>query len=1002
MTHFRTVFPIVLLLSALIVAPQVSGQQIQQPNTESYNQGITLFENGQYVKSADELNRFADAHPAHELVASARFYEARARGKADPSKAGAHYQQFIQAYPNTVFSQKLILDLATIKKENGDYDEAIAYYKQTLKQSINNKQASRVYYWMAEIEAERGNNEVARVYFLKLADDYPKTDLAPKALYARGRLYLSENDYEAASEAFELLENRYPNDEMTRRIGTALGESYYKQHQYQKALDALKQGLPYLEGDQKTKAVFLIAESYNALNQFDEASSNYLQYINLTKGTDQERTAHYGLGWVYHKQEIYHWAADEYEKAAVGQDTLARKALYYKAVNEKLGGRYEQSMGSFREFGSRYDSGLWFEEGYYEWAITAYEVGNYGEAIEALLSLVRSDTKLQWEGKVYTLLGQAYFANKEYTRALQAFNAAEDLSDVDPAVKREARFQKAWVQYRNQAYEPAQQIFEQLYRQSPDTEIGQQALFWNADSYYNLDQFGPATREFTRFIQRNPDSKLAGAARYSLGWSYFKMGDYANAIQPFQNFLANYDPPDIALFPYDTDTRLRLGDSYYGMSNYDQAIQIYQQSIDNEPGGDYALFQIANSYYRSERTYEAVTTFRRFLSTFPNSRLREQAQYNIAYIYLNTENYDQAIQEFQTAISNYPGTRWAARSQYNIGDAHYNAGEYDQAAAAYRKVMEQYPNSDYVVEAANGIDYARQAASSGNPAAKDSAITSAVDEFIQDNPQSGTNDRLRYRQAESLVQAGDYIKAIERLEQYIRITNNQDLMPDAYLNLATSYEQTNRPAKAIEAYQTIVEEYPESDESARALASLGRLKASQNNYLTSFDYYNKLLDKGGNYRLQARVGMGNARLGLNDIDTAIEQYQAALQINHSYEAAKVGLGNAYIGQGNYAEAENQLASVAESNTTEVGAEAQYLLGLAQQQQGNYEEALDEYANVRVLYELYDNWVAKSMLKSGETYIQLGNQTEAQRILNELMDTYPRTSEARQAQQMLNN
>ncbi|MBN2731182.1 MAG: tetratricopeptide repeat protein, partial [Balneolaceae bacterium] len=914
MIHFRSVILISFILAAFISDPVIA-QDIQKPNTTSYNQGISLFEDGQYAKSADELEIFINGHPNHALVASAAFYRARARSKVNPAQAGAYYQQFIQAYPNTVFAQKLILDLANNKREEGEYDQALTYYEQALQQSINNKQSSRVYYWMAEIEAERGNNEQAREYYLKLADDYPKSEWAPKALFARGRLYLSENEYEASSEAFELLEERYPNDEMTRQIGTALGESYYQQQRFEEAIEALREGLPYLEGDQKAKAIFLIAESHNALNNFDEASSNYLQYINLTKGTDKERTAHYGLGWVYHKQEVYHWAADEFEKAAAGQDTLARKALYYKAVNEKLGGRYANSIRTFREFGNRYSGGLWFEEGYYEWAITAYEMGNYGEAIEALLVLVRSDEKLKWEGKVYTLLGQAYFANKEYTRALQAFNAAENLTDIDPAVKREARFQKAWVQYRNQAYEPAQKIFEQIHEEAPDTDVGQQALFWNADSYYNMQQYGPASREFRRFIQNYPDSKLIGAARYSLGWSYFKMGDYSSAIQPFRDFLNNYNPPDIALFPYDTDTRLRLGDSYYAMSDYDQAIQVYQQSVNDDPGGDYALFQIANSYYRSERTYEAVRTFRRFLQTFPNSRLREQAQYNIAYIYLNAENYEQAIVEFQTAINNYPGTRWAARSQYNIGDAYYNAGEYQKAIAAYRKVMEQYPNSDYVVEAANGIDYSRKAAQTGNPADKDTASTqSAVDEFIENNPQSATNDQLRYRQAESLVQSGDYLKAIEELEQYIRVSNNQELLPDAYINLATSYEQTSRSAKAAEAYKTVLKEYPDSDEAASALTELGRLEAAQGNHQAAYDYYNQLLDKGGTARLEAYVGMGSAQLAMGNTQAAKEQYQSALQINSSFDAAKVGLAKTAIKQGSYAEAEEQLSPVAEANT----------------------------------------------------------------------------------------
>lgn len=1001
MAHFRFLASGIFLLLLTVVVP-LRAQEIQKPGTASYDNGITLFEEGLYAKSAEELAIFIEANPNHKLIESAKFYRARARAKVEPANANAYYQQFIQSHPNTVFAQKLILDFANEEKQAGNYQEAIVLYKQALQQSINKKQAARVYYWMAETEAENGNYNQARAYFLTLADDYPETELAPKALYARGQLYLTQNQFEQASQAFELLENRYPNDPMTRRIGTALGESYYQQQQYQNAIESLKKSLPYLEGDQREKAIFLIAESYNALNQFDEASSNYLQYINLTKGTDEERIAHYGLGWIYNKQEIYHWAADEFSKAAEGQDTLARKALYYEAVNEKLGGRYENAIERFREFGEKYNSGLWFEEGNYEWAITAYEMGNYGEAIEALLELIRSDTELKREGLIYTRLGQAYFANQEYTRALQAFEAAENVTDIDPAVKREARFQKAWVQYRNQAYEPAQQLFAQIYEESPNTEVGRQALFWNADSYYNMDDFGPASRLFRQYIQNYPDSKLTGAAHYSLGWSYFKMGQYQNAIQPFQSFLNNYDPPEIALFPYDTDTRLRLGDSYYAISNYDQAIEVYKQSVGEERGGDYALFQIANSYYRSDRTYEAVTTFRRFLREFPNSRLREQAQYNIAYIYLNTGNYEQAIEEFRVAINNYPGTEWAARSQYNIGDAYYNAGEYQQAIEAYRKVLNNYPDSDYVVEAANGIDYARQAAQSGKPA-DTTSTSSALDEFLDENQQNtNTTDRLRYRQAESLVQSGDYLKAIEKLEQYIRISNNDELLPGAYVNLGRSYEQTNRQADALEAYETVVNEYPNTDEAATALAALGRMSFARQNYQASYDYYNQLSERGQTYRLEANVGMGNAQLAMNNTREAVASYEAALQIDGDYDAAKVGLAKAAIRQGNYDRAQQQLGPVADENTGEVGAEAQYLLGVLQQEQGNYQAAIDEYANVQVLYEVHDNWVAKSMLKTAESYIQLGNQSQATKTLQSLISRYPQSAEARRAQQMLQN
>ncbi|HET6527562.1 MAG TPA: tetratricopeptide repeat protein, partial [Balneolaceae bacterium] len=777
MAKLRSLFGFFILF-LIVHSVQLQAQDLQQTSPNHYDKGIDLFEKGLYESAVGELETFIKQNKNHSLKASANYYLVRSHAEIDSVNEAAYYEAFISDFPRSAFSSKLLFELARKAEQQQQFSKAINYYQRAIHYGMNDGKAARTYYLMAEAAVSAGDKEQARTYFLTLANKFPKSKWAPKALYARGRLFLSESQYKAATTAFEILKERYPNHEMTRRIGTALGESYYQQGKYKKAIEALRAAIPYLNEKLISKAVYLIAESYNYLNNFDEASTYYLRYINLNKGTDKVRRAHYGLGWVYHKQKIYHWAADEFGKAAQGTGKLARKALYYKAVNEKLGSRYAKAMDTFREFGERYKEGFWVEKAYYEWAITAYEMGNYSEAIQVLLPLVRNEENLEWEGKIYNLLGQAYFANGEYTRAIRAFEAAGQVTDVDPAVKRQARFQKAWVLYRNQAYEEAQSIFESLNEQFPNTKLGKEALFWSADAYYHMEDYGPAGAQFAEFIQRYPNHELTGPANYSLGWSRFKMGNYSGAVQPFITFLQKYEPPEIALYPYDTDTKLRIGDSYYAIGDYENAIKYYSKAIGAEPGGDYAMFQIANSYYRDERNYEAVTTFRKFLRIYPYSRLREQAQYNIAYIYLNAGNYSQAVEEFKTVINKYPNTPWAARSQYNIGDTYYNAGEYQKAIEAYRKVMEEYPQSEYILEAVNGIQYAQL--SSGNT----DSSADVLEDYLADNPNTSMADRLRFRQADNLMQSGNYSRAIDEFQQYIRITNNRQLLPDAYFNLA--------------------------------------------------------------------------------------------------------------------------------------------------------------------------------------------------------------------------
>ncbi len=984
-----------LLLIGLTI--ETVAQSVQEPATETYQNGIQLFEEGLYEEASGELEEFLEHHEEHQMALSARFYLSRALGKADSVNQEAYYEQFISEHPHSDFSSKLLFDLAERAKSNQEYDEALAYYQWAIDLGLPKKKAAQTYYWMARTASANNEPEQARNYFLTLADDYPDTEWAPKALYERGQLFLSEERYDASTDAFELLKERYPNADITRRTAMALGESYYQQGRYEQAIEAFKNAMPYLDEEMETKAVLLIAESYNYLESFDEASTYYRQYINRTEGTEEERAAHYGLGWLYHKQEIYHWASDEFEKAAKGSDELARKALYYKAVNEKLGSRYQEAMETFRDFGDRFTEGSWVEQAYYEWAITAYEMGNHPETIEVLLALVRNEDELEWGGKVYILLGEAYFANEEYTRSIQAFEEAEGITNIDPEVKREARFQKAWVQYSNQAYQEAQQIFESLHEEVPDEEVGIEALFWSADAYYNMEEYGPAAQQFRQFTQKYGDHELVGPASYSLGWSYFKMGEFEQAIGPLNTFLQEYDPPETALYPYDTDTRLRIGDAYFALGDYSNAMSTYREVLGAEPGGDYALFQIANSYYRSDQTYDAVTTFRRFLEEYPNSQLSQQAQYNIAYIYLNTGNYSQAVEEFQTVISKYPGTSWAARAQYNIGDTYYNAGDYEEAIAAYKKVMEKYPDSEYVIEAVNGIQYSQMSEGGADNS------SDALEEFLEENPQTSMADRLRFRQADNLMQSGDYNSAIEEFQQYIRITNNEELLPDAHFNLANAYEETDQVGEAINAYQTVVQEFPESNRVGPSFAALGRISFDRGNYEQSHEYFSQLLEEGGqDYRLEAHIGRGNAQLQMGNIDAAEEAYRSALQINSSYAAANVGLGKVALENGEYQDARDLLSLVAEANTSEVGAEAQYLLGVADQRSENYEEALQNYSRVSVLYGAYDTWIARAQLGRAESFIQLGQTGEAKSTLENLIQNHPNKPEAQEAQELLDS
>lgn len=986
-----------VIFSALLLflLPGIAAaQQNQESYQENFQQGLELFEKGLYPEAVEYFEQAKEQAGDSRTLETADFFWARALTRIDSSGTHQYTNRFVQAYPNSNRSAVLLNEAAHQHIDREEFSEAISILDRSLNYPQPDRRKAEVYYTLGEVSVQNNDYELARTYFLELSDNYRRSEWSPKALYARGRLYLEEEKYTESAEAFELLRERHPLHEVTRRVGTALGESYYQQRKFNEAIRAFNDALPYLDGENRSKAVYLIAESYNALNQYEDATRFYRQFINRAEDSHEARIAHYGLGWVYHKQEIYHWAARSFGEAASGDDELARKALYYKAVNEKLASRYDQAIRSFREFGDRFSDGAFLEQAYFEWAVAAFEIGNYGEAIDALLPLARRVEELQNPGEVLTFLGELYFANEEFTRALEAFEIAEEMTDLDPELKRQARFQKAWVQYSNQAYGSAQHEFEQVYQNAPQSELGREALFWSADAHYQVRNYGPASSQYDRFIRENPDHELTGAAKYGLGWSYFMMGDFENATSPLIDFMENYDPPSIALYPYDTDTRLRIADAFYAQGEYRDALEYYSQAIGAEPGGDYAMFQVANSHYRQNNNFEAVTQFRRLLRIYPYSSLREQAQYNVAYIYLNTGNYDQAVDEFLTVIDRFPGTEWAARAQYNIGDAYYNAGEYDDAIAAYRQVLNDYPRSEYIIEAINGIQFAQLSAGG------EDTSTDVLEEFLGENPTSATADRLRFRQAENLLQSGDYDGAVAEFRQYLRITNNQNLVPDAYYNMADAYQQTENNEGAVEAYETIVNEYPDSERAAASLAELGRIRFEQGRYEESKRRFQELGEKDSRYLEESLLGIGNANLALGNTNEARQNFEEVLSVNSDNNSARTGLGKVLLNDRRPEEARRFFNLAVQNSTTETGAEAQYLIGESYLQDGNNESARDAFSRVRVLFEAYDTWVAEAQYKTAEIYIRDGQRGDAVSLLNSIIETYPGTSGAEKAESLL--
>jgi tetratricopeptide (TPR) repeat protein len=82
------------------------------------------------------------------------------------------------------------------------------------------------------------------------------------------------------------------------------------------------------------------------------------------------------------------------------------------------------------------------------------------------------------------------------------------------------------------------------------------------------------------------------------------------------------------------------------------------------------------------------------------------------------------------------------------------------------------------------------------------------------------------------------------------------------------------------------------------------------------------------------------------------------------------------GAENYVRASEYFKTVATNRTDELGAEAQYALGLTQQASKNYPEAIISFMRVKYVFPAATEWIVKAYFNLGECYEKTNQKQKA--------------------------
>ncbi len=595
-----------------------------------------------------------------------------------------------------------------------------------------------------------------------------------------------------------------------------------------------------------------------------------------------------------------------------------------------------------------------------------------------------------------------------------------------PLIK-QAWFQLGKFFFRDKKYKKADEWFRQVDAELLSDDEQEEFHFKSGYTHFKLDHYDQALKEFAEI--KGGESAYSATAAYYYGHIQYQNNNYESALEEFLKLKDDEVFGPIVPF--------YISQIYYLQRRYDQVILYAQPVLDSTQSkrGPEIARLIGESYYNTNRYEEAIPYLEKYRDKAGVTRTRED-DYQLGFCYFKTGNYEKAIDAFQLAVGDQDvlgqnawyhlgwcqlknGNKKFARSAwqqaakadfdtlmkeqalFDYAKLAYELGydPYDEAVRALQDYINAYPNSTRMDDAytflANiyttthnyrtalqSLDrikrftepmkmaYQRVAFFRGIELLNDRDYPESIKHFELSlkyplNKEMAAN--ANYWKADAHYRQGDYAESTKGFEAFIYSLTafNQKQFNRANYNLGYSYYKQKNYASAITWFRKYVAVTPVSDPKLYndAFLRIGDCFFVSKNYPGAVEFYDKALS-----------------IGQVDVDYALFQKGMALYVQGKLEAQVQALQKLIADYGNSRYADDAKSEMANS----------YLL------LGRNEEAYAMYEGI-LLNHASSSLAPSAKVQMGLIRYNQNRDEDALNIYKEVLDQYPGTEEAREAQ-----
>jgi len=821
-----------------------------------------------------------------ELVNNARYNKGLAHkllGEFEPAEE--LFRQVVESDETNTFRKLSLLPLADIYESLDKFDDAIGVYEKATGILTEPNTKALAYWKLGELYRSKASGDMGKAIsqYQNLVNEFPNSEFAAHAQYFTGLCHSNEGDTQVAIEAYQKTIQNYPASELVLDAYWNMTLLYDKLGDGEEVIGLCSDILAKYESSvtphhqeivnatrHLLKNHLLAKMNTNPLSELDVEEMEMLQ-------TQLEKTAESAFSTIKERASAYFELGNLRFKA-----NEQRKALEFYAKARELNPQGELLNNlTYRE------------------ALAYYQLNEYGIAAERLQETLKLSQTPEINANALYLLGTCRMALQQLDEALAAFKKVKGSFGIELTLADKTIVARSQLYLGNiysteiapntnnlDRYNEAKIAYQNAISTASELE-NEEAANIKSEAYYGLAlmlEREPAGADeaiglYGMVINSSQNDKLIAEALYRRGLLYEGQAKSEEAYADLEKLQKYEHSEDSEITTIAQDAAIRIPNLCKQLGKIDVAISKSQKAVGIARGKNDRLllaqtqYELASLYYGKAQEYDKEN------QTYKKLALTASKTYRDASVSASSADNDK-MRELHNAAS------------FMSGQTAYFAGAFADVIEPLKIFVEKYPEDGKTPTALNylGWAYYNRAEKTKNDAKRKQLFILAADAFLNiaaitrlpnglpESPQSGTAATpadLGELAINSLMQAG------------------------IALSKAKKYEQ------AIEIYQKLIDDYPDSKLTDDALYAQAGIFLSTKRYNAAIEKCQKLIGTNGELAEKSLYAMATCYEELKDYTNALQTYDEVIKrCPKSLLAAnsQANIAHYYFNQKNYVRA----------------------------------------------------------------------------------------------------